>query len=113
MKLEKVESTLPTSVTQDMVRDWKKEHGELQLIAIEDAEGKVFKAVAKKKISNRTASLAMPWIDKNIFKYSEILVNAQWLGGDEIIKTTPGLVIKLATELSSNLSTGEATSENL
>ncbi len=115
MKTEKIESKLPSSVNAEMVQDWKKEHGEVQLISIADVEdeSKVYKAVVKKKIGNRTASLAMPWIDKNIYKYSEILVNAQWLGGDVVLKTDPGYVMKVASKLSENLSTGEAESENL
>lgn len=68
-------------VSQTMIEDWKKKHGDVICYTVEDKKG-YFRKPTRQELSY--ASVASSQM-KDAIKYSETLMNSCWLGGDREI----------------------------
>ncbi len=68
-------------VSQTMIEDWKKKHGDVIYYTVEDKVGYFRKPTRQELSYAAVASSQM----KDVIKYSETLMNSCWLGGDREI----------------------------
>ncbi len=94
-------------VTQEQVENWKKQHGDIFKLKIEDKECYL------KTPDRKTLSFASSIATKDPLKFNEILLNNCWLGGDEEIKTNDSLFLAAASKLSDLIEVKEAELEKL
>lgn len=87
--------------TSEKIEAWKKEHGELFMITVEN------KNCILKKPTRKILSYAMA-ASKDVVKMNEILINQCWVAGDDEIKTDDTLFMAACTKLDVLLEVKEA-----
>jgi hypothetical protein len=103
-------SKLPSGVTQEMVDEWKKEFGEIDLILVTDKQdsSKVFRCVVKRNIPHKVHNQAVKWLSSDLAKSCDVLLKGCWLAGDEVIKTNPAYNLDAGSKISEQLITSES-----
>lgn len=93
--MEKITSTKDLSAKdiKQLVETWKKEHGSVYLVEVED-----YKCWLRKP-KRRALSYASSIAAKDPIKFEELMLEECWLGGDEILKTDDDLFYAVATVL--------------
>lgn len=94
-------------VTKAQIAEWKEKHGDIYKLAVED------KVCYLKEPDRKTLSYATTVGQKDPMKFNEIMLNACWLGGDEIIKTKDSYFLSASTKLAELIQVKEATLEKL
>lgn len=94
-------------VTQEQIDAWKKKHGEIFRLKVDEKECYL------KTPDRKTLSYASTVATKDPLKFNEILLNNCWLGGDEEIKTTDSLFLAAASKLGELIEVKEAELEKL
>jgi hypothetical protein len=94
-------------VTQEQIEAWKKKHGNVFKLKIEDKECYL------KTPDRKTLSFASSVATKDPLKFNEILLNNCWLGGDEEIKTDDSLFLAASSKIAEIIEVKEAELEKL
>lgn len=81
-------------VTQEQVDSWKKQHGEIFLIAFEDG-----KEAYLKKPDRKVLSFAMTKMQTNPLGFAETILNQCFIGGDDEVKTNDNYFFGAASQL--------------
>lgn len=81
-------------VTQEQVDSWKKQHGEIFLIAFEDG-----KEAYLKKPDRKVLSFAMTKMQTNPLGFAETILNQCFIGGDDEVKTNDNYFLGAASQL--------------
>lgn len=92
-------------VTPEMIEQWKKEHGAVYKISVED------KAVYLRSPTRRDLSYASTV--KDPIKYNETILKACWLAGDEEVKKEERLFLGIAGKLDGIMEVAQADLEKL
>jgi hypothetical protein len=82
-----------SAVTKEMIAEWKKKHGDVFKIKVEEKEAYL------KRPDRKTLAYASSVVSSNPIKFSEILLNGCWLAGDEEIKTQDSLFLSASGKL--------------
>lgn len=93
------------SVTAEMIADWKKEHGEIFKLNVED------KTCYLKSPDRRTLGFASS--TKDTFKFNEIVLKNCWLAGDEEIFSNDSYFLAACSKLDGIIQVKEAELEKL
>lgn len=93
-------------ITQEKIEGWKKQHGDIYLIEVED------KACVVRKPGRKDLSFAMLLKDDPI-KFNETLLNNLWVDGDEELKTNDDYFLAVSSQLGELLQIKEATLKKL
>lgn len=93
-------------ITQEKIDGWKKQHGDIYLIEVED------KACVVRKPNRKDLSFAMLLKDDPI-KFNETLLNNLWVDGDEELKTNDDYFLAVSSQLGELLQIKEATLKKL
>ena len=93
-------------ITQEKIEGWKKQHGDIYLIEVED------KACVVRKPNRKDLSFAMLLKDDPI-KFNETLLNNLWIEGDAEIKTNDDYFLAASSQLGELLQIKEATLKKL
>lgn len=80
-------------ITKEQIAAWKKQHGEVYALRVED------KTAYLKKPDRKTLSAATHVGQKDPLKFNEIMLKQCWLGGDEEIKTDDELFLSACSKL--------------
>lgn len=88
--------------TKEQIESWKKEHGEVFKITVDD------KSCYLKKPSRKTLAYASSVATKDPIKFNEIILNGSWLAGDEDIKTNDTLFLSASAKLAELIEVKEA-----
>lgn len=94
-----------TSVTKEMIEVWKKQHGEVFKLNVED------KVCYLKTPGRKTLSYASS--TKDNFKFNEIVMKDCWLAGDEEILTNDSYFLAACGKLDGIISVKQAELEKL
>jgi hypothetical protein len=94
-------------INKEQIAQWKKEHGDVFEIAVED------KKCYLKKPDRKTLSFAMVGAEANPFQPAEVILENCWLGGDEAIKTDDSLFLAAAGQIDELIDIKEATIKKL
>ena len=94
-------------VTKEQIEAWKKEHGEVFRIKVEDKECYL------KKPSRKTLGYASVAGKENPLKFNETIMRDCWLGGDEEIKTEDTLFLSAGSKIADIIEIKEAELEKL
>ena len=89
-------------VTPEQIQEWKNQHGDIFQL---DVEGHT---CYLKKPSRKVISMATTIGQTDPIKFSEIMLNNCWLGGDEIIRTDDELFLSVSAKLAELISIKEA-----
>jgi hypothetical protein len=81
------------TATKEQINGWKAKHGEVFRITVDD------KSCYLKKPGRKTLGYASMAGKENPLKFSEILLNDCWLGGDGEIKTDDTLFLSVSQQL--------------
>lgn len=95
------------SFTEVQIETWKKAHGDIFLIEIEDASC-VLRTPTRKDMSYASAGASGV-----AFKVNEMLFDSCWLGGDEKIKTDISYFLSAIEKFSSVVEVKEAAIKKL
>ncbi len=82
-----------TKVTPEMIEGWKKQHGAVYKIEVED------KVAYLKRPDRKSLAYASSVVSSNPIKFNEIILNGCWLVGDEEIKTDDTLFLSASSKL--------------
>lgn len=93
-------------ITQEKIEGWKKQHGDVYLIEVED------KACVVRKPNRKDLSFAMLLKDDPI-KFNETLLNNLWVDGDEELKTNDDYFLAVSSQLGELMQIKEATLKKL
>lgn len=93
-------------ITQEKIEGWKKQHGDVYLIEVED------KACVVRKPNRKDLSFAMLLKDDPI-KFNETLLNNLWVDGDEELKTNDDYFLAVSSQLGELLQIKEASLKKL
>lgn len=93
--------------TKADIEAWKKKHGEVFKLTIEDKE--CFLKTPDRKAMSYAASVAI----KDPLKFNEILLNNCWLGGNEEIKTQDSLFLAASSKIGEIIQIKDASLEKL
>lgn len=93
-------------ITQEKIEGWKKQHGDIYLIEVED------KACVVRKPNRKDLSFAMLLKDDPI-KFNETLLNNLWVDGDEELKTNDDYFLAVSSQLGELLQIKEASLKKL
>lgn len=93
-------------ITQEKIDGWKKQHGDVYLIEVED------KACVVRKPNRKDLSFAMLLKDDPI-KFNETLLNNLWVDGDEELKTNDDYFLAVSSQLGELLQIKEASLKKL
>lgn len=96
-----------TKITDEQIKAWKKQHGDIFKLQIED------KVAYLKKPDRKTMSYATSVASKDPMKFNEIMLNGCWLAGDEEIKTDDSLFLSAAAKIAELIEVKEAELEKL
>ncbi|MBW7838582.1 MAG: hypothetical protein H3C36_02855 [Chitinophagaceae bacterium] len=91
-----------TKITDEQIKAWKKQHGDIFKLQIED------KVAYLKTPDRKTLSYATSVATKDPLKFNEIILNNCWLSGDEEIKTDDALFISAGAKLADLIQVKEA-----
>jgi hypothetical protein len=94
-------------VTKEQINAWKKEHGDIFKITVED------KVAYFKKPSRKTLGFASMAGQSNPLKFNEVIMRDCFLGGDDEIKTDDTLFLSASAKLGEIIETKEAELEKL
>jgi len=89
-------------ITDEQIKAWKKQHGDIFKLQIED------KVAYLKTPDRKTLSYATSVATKDPLKFNEIILNNCWLSGDEEIKTDDALFISAGAKLADLIQVKEA-----
>lgn len=89
-------------VTKEQIEAWKKEHGDIFKISVED------KVCYLKRPSRKTLAYASSVATKDPIKFNEIILNGCWLAGDEEIKTNDTYFLGASAKLTDLIEVKEA-----
>ena len=78
---------------KEQIEQWKKEHGDIFRITVED------KACYLKKPDRKILGFAGMAATENPMAFNETILKNCWLGGDEEIKTNDDLFLSIAPKL--------------
>lgn len=81
---------LKGQATQEQIKAWKDEHGDVYAIEVEDS------VCYLKKPTKRHLSAANAAGKTDPFKFNETLIRMLWLGGDEAIRTDDVMFMSVA-----------------
>ena len=81
-------------ITQEQIEAWKKEHGDVFKITVDD------KCCFVHRPSRKTLSYASTVGAKDPIKFNEIILNGCWIDGDAEIKTEDYLFLSVSGQLS-------------
>jgi len=95
------------TATKEQIEEWKKKHGDVFCIKVED------KACYLKKPGRKALGYASVAGKENPLKFNEVILNDSWLAGDEEIKTDDGLFLSISPKLSELIEVKEAELEKL
>lgn len=90
------------TITPQQVEEWKKQHGDIFQL---DVDGHT---CYLKKPSRKVISMATTIGQNDPVKFSELMMNNCWLGGDEIIRTDDELFLSAAGKLAELIQLKEA-----
>ena len=90
------------NVNQSQIDAWKKKHGDIFKLIIED------KVCYLKTPDRKTLSFASSIATKDPLKFNEVILNNCWLAGDEEIKTNDIYFLSAASKLSEIIEVKEA-----
>ena len=93
-------------ITQEKIEGWKKQHGDIYLIEVED------KACVVRKPNRKDLSFAMLLKDDPI-KFNETFLNNLWVDGDEELKTNDDYFLAVSSQLGELLQIKEASLKKL
>lgn len=79
--------------TKAQIAEWKKKHGEVFMITVEDKTAYIRKP-DRKDLAHATAVGA-----NNPFAFNETILNNCWLGGDEDVKTNDDYFLAVSGQL--------------
>lgn len=96
-----------SKITDIQIKAWKKEHGDVFIIEVEN------KKCYLKKPDRKTLSFAMVGAEANPFQPAEVILENCWLGGDEVIKTDDSLFLAAAGQIDELIDIKEATIKKL
>jgi hypothetical protein len=91
--MSKEKAINPTEPTQEQIDAWKKKHGQVFKIEVED------KVCFLKKPDRKTISAASAIGQKNPIKFAETILQNCWLAGDEEIKEDDDYFFAVSGEL--------------
>jgi hypothetical protein len=94
------ENITAASVTEQMIADWKKQHGEIFKLNVED------KVCYLKQPGRKTLSYASA--TKDTFKFNEIVLKDCWLAGDEEILSSDAYFLAACSKLDGIIAIKEA-----
>ena len=89
-------------ITTEQIAAWKKKYGAVYEIAVDG------KKCYLRKPDRKTLSYASAVGTNDPLKFSEIMLNGCWLGGDEEIKTNDDLFLSVSGKLGELIETKEA-----
>lgn len=89
-------------VTQEEIAAWKKQHGEIFKLTVED------KVAYLKKANRKTLAFATSTASKDPMKFNEIILNNCWIEGDEEIKTEDSYFLGAMQKLAELIQVKEA-----
>jgi len=107
---------LPSGVTEEMIKAWKEEHGDLKIIKVRDADDPTieYSCVTKRYIASAIFSKVMRALgSSDLAKAASLALQNTWLGGDEQIKKDHRAEFSAGSEVMKDLSKFEGESENL
>jgi hypothetical protein len=93
--------------TKEQIAEWKKKHGDVYCIKVED------KACYLKKPNRKTLGYAAVAGKENPLKFNEVLLRDCWLAGDEEISKNDDLFMSISPKLSELIEYKEAELEKL
>lgn len=94
--------------TEDQIAEWKKKHGNIFRIAVEDQHSCYLCTPNRNQLSYAaTAGKTDP------LKFNETILRECWLGGDEEIKTDDSLFLAASSQLTEIIKVKKATVEKL
>lgn len=98
---------MKTTVTAEQIAGWQKKYDEVHEVTIED------KTCYLRKPNRSTLSMAATLGKSDAIKYSEIMLENCWLGGDEDIKTVDEYFFAAAAKVAELIKIKEATIKKL
>lgn len=90
-------------ITQSQIDSWKKTHGEVFLVEVED------KVCYLKRPSRQALGAATVLSGGDSIKYNEVILNNCWLGGDEEIKSDDAYFLGVSQTLAELIEVKKAT----
>lgn len=100
--MKKVAIVKAEDVTKEVIEQWKKEHGDVFMVTVDDKVGYI------KKPDRKTLGAAMAFGKTNPLKFNETILNNCWLGGDEEIKDDDGCFMAVGAQLDKIIELKEA-----
>ncbi len=88
--------------TEQQIKAWKKEHGDIFMLQVED------KVAYLKKPSRKALSYATATAAKDPMKFNELMLNSCWVAGDEEIKTDDSFFLAAAAKIAELIEVKEA-----
>jgi len=79
--------------TKEQIAAWKKKHGEVFLVTVED------KTAYLHKPDRKTIAYAMSKVQDDPLSFSEIILQNCWLTGDEELKTNDDYFLAVSAQL--------------
>lgn len=80
-------------VTEKQIEDWKKKHGDVFEIIVED------KKCYLHKPSRKTLAFALTKVNTDPLSFAEIIISNCWLAGDDEIKENDDYFMAASTQL--------------
>ncbi len=99
--------TQNTEVTPAQIAEWKKKHGDVFKITIED------KVCYLRKPTRKALGYASVAGKDNPLKFNEVILRDCWLAGDEEIKTDDTLFLSVSSKLTELIQIKETELEKL
>lgn len=96
-----------TTIAAEQIAQWKEKYGEVTEVTIED------KTCYLRKPDRSTLSMAATLGKSDPIKYSEIMLERCWLGGDEEIKTVDEYFFAAAAKVAELIKIKEASVKKL
>ncbi|MFR9545352.1 MAG: hypothetical protein SNJ29_07215 [Rikenellaceae bacterium] len=97
------ENVETTDITQSQIDSWKKSHGEVFCVEVED------KKCYLKRPSRKALGAAAVLSGGDSIKYNEVILNNCWLGGDEEFKTEDAYFLGISQTLAELIEVKKAT----
>jgi hypothetical protein len=94
-------------VTEKQIEDWKKAHGDVFCIKVDD------KACYLKKPSRKALGYASVAAKENPLKFNEVLLKDCWLAGDDEIQTDDTLFLSVSGKVAELVEVKNAELEKL
>jgi hypothetical protein len=101
------QNTQKVEVTQSQIDEWKKKHGDIFKITVED------KVCYLKKPSRKALGYASVAGKENPLKFNEVILKDSWLAGDDEIQTDDTLFMSVSAKLTALIEIKDAELEKL